>query len=82
MDCPFAGIFAVFTEFEHDILRDRVKGGIAQARKDGCPHDRPATITGKAQEAHNLARKGLSKYAIAKQLIIGSTSVRRLLTDD
>jgi DNA invertase Pin-like site-specific DNA recombinase len=34
-------MLAVFAEFERDILRDRVKAGIAQARKEGRPHDRP-----------------------------------------
>ena len=29
------GMLAVFAEFERDILRDRVKAGIAQARKEG-----------------------------------------------
>jgi putative DNA-invertase from lambdoid prophage Rac len=75
----FAGMLAVFAEFERDILRDRVKAGIAQARKEGRPHGRPAKIIGKTQEIRDLARKGLSKSAIAKQLNIGRTSVRRLL---
>jgi putative DNA-invertase from lambdoid prophage Rac len=75
----FAGMLAVFAEFERDILRDRVKAGITQARKEGRPHGRPAKIVGKAQEIRDLARKGLSKSAIAKQLNIGRTSVRRLL---
>ena len=30
-----AGMLAVFAEFERDILRDRVRAGIAQARKEG-----------------------------------------------
>jgi putative DNA-invertase from lambdoid prophage Rac len=77
----FAGMLAVFAEFERDILRDRVKAGIAQARKEGRPHGRPTKIAGKTQEIRNLARKGLSKSAIAKQLNIGRTSVRRLLGD-
>jgi DNA invertase Pin-like site-specific DNA recombinase len=77
----FAGMLAVFAEFERDILRDRVKAGIAQARKDGRPHGRPAKIAGKTQEIRDLARQGLSKSAIAKQLKIGRTSVRRLLAD-
>jgi putative DNA-invertase from lambdoid prophage Rac len=77
----FTGMLAVFAEFERDILRDRVKAGIAQARKEGRPHGRPAKIIGKTQEIRNLARKGLSKSAIAKQLNIGRTSVRRLLAD-
>ena len=61
----FAGMLAVFAEFERDILRDRVKAGIAQARKDGRPHGRPAKIVGKSQEIRDLARQGLSKSAIA-----------------
>ena len=77
----FAGMLAVFAEFERDILRDRVKTGIAQARKEGRPHGRPAKIVGKTQEIRDLARKGLRKSAIAKQLNIGRTSVRRLLAD-
>jgi len=75
----FAGMLAVFAEFERDILRDRVKAGIAQARKDGRPHGRPATVAKKTQEMKKLAKNGLSKSAIAKQLNVGRTSVRRLL---
>ena len=59
----FAGMLAVFAEFERDILRDRVKAGIAEARKDGRPHGRPAKIVGKSQEIRDLARQGLSKSA-------------------
>jgi putative DNA-invertase from lambdoid prophage Rac len=77
----FAGMLAVFAEFERDILRDRVKAGIAQARKDGKPHGRPVTIAGKAQEVRRLVAKGISKAAVAKQLNIGRTSVRRLLAN-
>ena len=40
---------------------------------------RPAKIVGKTQEIRDLACKGLSKSAIAEQLNIGRTSVRRLL---
>jgi putative DNA-invertase from lambdoid prophage Rac len=77
----FAGMLAVFAEFERDILRDRVKAGIAQARKDGRLHGRPATVAKKAQEMKKLAKNGLSKSAIAKQLNVGRTSVRRLLAE-
>ncbi len=77
----FAGMLAVFAEFERDILRDRVKAGIAQARKDGRPHGRPATVAKKTQEMKKLAKNGLSKSAIAKQLNVGRTSVRRLLAE-
>jgi DNA invertase Pin-like site-specific DNA recombinase len=66
----------LFAEFERDILRDRVKAGIAQARKDGRAHGRPVTVARKLQEMKKLAKKGLSKSAIAKELNVGRTSVR------
>jgi putative DNA-invertase from lambdoid prophage Rac len=74
-----AGMLAVFAEFERDILRDRVKAGIAQARKEGRPHGRPATIAKSAPQVRALAKKGLSKSAISRRLRISRTSVRRFL---
>jgi putative DNA-invertase from lambdoid prophage Rac len=74
-----AGMLAVFAEFERDILRDRVKAGIAQARKEGRPHGRPQTITGHTGEVKKLFKQGVSKREIAKQLGISRTSVRRFL---
>jgi putative DNA-invertase from lambdoid prophage Rac len=76
-----AGMLAVFAEFERDILRDRVKAGIAQARKEGRPHGRPRTITGHAAEVKNLFEQGVSKREIAKRLGISRTSVRRFLDE-
>src|SRR3954469_23951271 len=49
-----AGMLAVFAEFERDILRDRVRAGIAQARKEGRPHGRPATIIKRSAEVRRL----------------------------
>jgi DNA invertase Pin-like site-specific DNA recombinase len=74
-----AGMLAVFAEFERDILRDRVKAGIAQARKEGRPHGRPPTGAKLAPQVRALARKGVSKRSIAKRLRISRTSVRRFL---
>jgi len=74
-----AGMLAVFAEFERDILRDRVRAGIAQARKEGKPHGRPQTITKHSQTVRSLFKKGISKREIAKRLNISRTSVRRLL---
>jgi putative DNA-invertase from lambdoid prophage Rac len=74
-----AGMLAVFAEFERDILRDRVRAGIAQARKEGRPHGRPQTITKHSTEVKQLFQEGVSKREIAKQLGISRTSVRRFL---
>jgi putative DNA-invertase from lambdoid prophage Rac len=75
-----AGLLAVFAEFEREILRERVRAGIAQARKHGTPHGRPPSAIRKATQVRELFAKGLSKSEIARQLEIGRTSVRRLLT--
>ena len=72
-------MLAVFAEFERDILRDRVKAGIAQARKEGKPHGRPQTVTKFSPEIRKLFKKGVSKRQIASRLNISRSSVRRLL---
>ncbi len=76
-----AGMLAVFAEFERDILRDRVKAGIAQSRKEGRPHGRPRTITEHVAEVKSLFQQGASKREIAKKLGISRTSVRRFLDE-
>ena len=74
-----AGMLAVFAEFERDILRDRAKAGIEQARKDGKPHGRPMTAGKLVPEMKQLRKDGLSKREIAKRLGISRTSVIRWL---
>lgn len=74
-----AGMLAVFAEFERDILRERVKAGIAQARENGKRHGRPPTATKQAAEVKRLFKKRMSKSEIARRLKIGRTSVIRIL---
>ena len=74
-----AGMLAVFAEFERGILRERVKAGIAEARRRGQRHGRPPTVARWADEVRQLHVEGLSKSAIARQLGISRTSVRRFL---
>jgi DNA invertase Pin-like site-specific DNA recombinase len=74
-----AGLLAVFAEFERDLLCERVKAGIAHAKKLGKPHGRPKTVAQKTDKIKKMFLKGLSKAEIAKRLNIGRTSVRRLL---
>jgi DNA invertase Pin-like site-specific DNA recombinase len=74
-----AGLLAVFAEFEREILRDRVRAGIAHARLLGKPHGRPATVRAQADEIRRLASSGCSQAAIARRLGVGRTSVRRVL---
>jgi putative DNA-invertase from lambdoid prophage Rac len=74
-----AGMLAVFAEFERDILRDRVKAGIAEARKAGRPHGRPPTVQQHKPHISALFAQGLSKREIATRLNVSRTSVRRIL---
>ena len=74
-----AGILAVFAEFERDILRERVKAGIAHARANGKNHGRPQTAVKKKDEVLKLHRTGLNNSEIAKRLKIGRSSVIRML---
>jgi len=74
-----AGMLAVFAEFERDILRERVKAGIAQARKEGRPHGRPPTVAKRAPQVRALAENGMTKSEISRRLRMSRTSVRRFL---
>ena len=76
-----AGLLAVFAEFEREILRERVKAGIAHARQEGRPHGRPPTARRQASRVKRLYARGVSKAEIARRLRIGRTSVRRILTE-
>jgi DNA invertase Pin-like site-specific DNA recombinase len=55
-----AGMLAIFAEFEREILRERVRAGIAQARKEGRPHGRPRTASLKADEVLRLRAESVS----------------------
>jgi DNA invertase Pin-like site-specific DNA recombinase len=75
-----AGLLAVFAEFEHEILRERVRAGLAYARQNGKRLGRPQTAALQAAQVRKLYRDGVSKAEIARRLKIGRTSVRRILS--
>ena len=77
-----AGLLAVFAQFEHDLLRERVRAGLAEARLNGKRLGRPRTIDVHAGRIRKLHRAGVSKAEIARRLKIGRTSVRRILATD
>ena len=74
-----AALLAVFAEFEREILRERVRAGLAHARQNGKRLGRPLTASLHADQVRKLRRSGLSKSEIARRLNIGRTSVRRIL---
>ena len=75
-----AALLAVFAEFEREILRERVRAGLAHARQNGKRLGRPLTASLHADQVRKLRRSGVSKSEIARRLNIGRTSVRRILS--
>jgi DNA invertase Pin-like site-specific DNA recombinase len=61
------GMLSTFAEFERDVIRERVKAGIANAREDGRAHGRPRTASLKRDEIKKLKAEGLNNSQIAKK---------------
>jgi len=78
---PAGRAMAVFAEFEREILRERVRAGLAHARQNGQRLGRPLTAALHADQIRKLYRAGTSKAEIARRLQIGRTSVRRILKE-
>jgi DNA invertase Pin-like site-specific DNA recombinase len=76
-----AALLSVFAEFEREILRERVRAGLAHARQNGKRLGRPATAVQHTNQIRKLRRSGFSKSEIARRLQIGRTSVRRILDE-
>ena len=74
-----AAMLAVFAEFKREVLRERVRAGLAHARQNGKTLGRLLTVGLKADRIQKLHRSGISKSQIARQLSIGRISVRRIL---
>lgn len=75
-----AALLAVFAEFEREVLRERVRAGLAHARQNGKRLGRPVTAALLADQVRKLFRGGISKSEIARRLNICRTSVRRVLS--
>jgi DNA invertase Pin-like site-specific DNA recombinase len=76
-----AALLAVFAEFEREILRERVRAGLAPARQNGQRLGRPLTAALHSDQVRKLYRAGASKAETARRLVIGRTSLRRILKE-
>jgi DNA invertase Pin-like site-specific DNA recombinase len=70
------GIFATIAEFERELIRDRVRSGLASARAKGKRLGRPRVHADTARIT-SLRAQGHSWTAIAVELGIGEGTVRR-----
>src|SRR5215203_1895931 len=64
-----AGLLAIFAEFEREILRERIKSGIAQARAEGKPHGRPRSASLQEERVRKMYEVGMSKLEIVRQIL-------------
>ena len=72
-------MMGVFAEFERAMIRERVQAGLVRARKEGKRLGRPQ-VSEKVERAIKAARnqgKGINK--IARELGVGSSTVRRVI---
>ena len=74
-----AGLLAVFAEFEREILRERVRAGLAHARQNGKHLGRPPSAAHKATQVRSCTGKASANPKSLARIKIGRTSVRRLL---
>jgi DNA invertase Pin-like site-specific DNA recombinase len=70
------GIFASIAEFERELIRDRVKSGLRNARAKGKTLGRPRKIVD-AGRITALRAQGLSLRAMASELGIGLATLHR-----
>jgi len=71
-----SGIFASIAEFEGELIRDRVRSGLAAARARGHRLGRPKVSVNVAEVAR-LRAQGLSWRAISREIGLGEGTVRR-----
>jgi DNA invertase Pin-like site-specific DNA recombinase len=72
-------MLGIFAEFEREVLRVRVRAGLAHAKARGKTLGRPATASKKSEKVQQLFAEGVNKDQIAKRLHIGRGSVYRAL---
>jgi DNA invertase Pin-like site-specific DNA recombinase len=69
----------VFAEFERAIIQERVKAGLARARKDGKKLGRPMVSSETERKIREARQKGHGKLKIARTLGVGVSTVQRVL---
>lgn len=73
-------ITAAYAQLERGILSERVKAGMARARKQGKRLGRPRAVNGEWARVQPLIRAGtLSQRAAARELGVGRSTIARML---
>ena len=72
-------MMGVFTEFEWEMIVERVKAGLKRARAEGKVLGRPRVGVAVEAKVIGLRRKGRGMRAIARELHIGNCTVQRIV---
>ena len=76
-----AGLLSILAEFEREMMRERVKAGLAEARRRGKQLGRPRTAMSHKDTIIKMYESKISQSEIARQLGIARRSVGRALQD-
>ena len=63
-----AGLLSIFAEFEREMMRERVKAGLAEARRRGKQLGRPRTAMSHKDTIIKMYESKISQSEIARQL--------------
>lgn len=74
-----AGLLSVFAEFERDLLRERVKWGLENARRKGIMIGRPGFSLAVRNKVLKLHEEGVNKLEIERRTGVSRRSVGRIL---
>ena len=69
----------VFAEFERSMIQERVKAGLARARKEGKTLGRPRVSETTEADIHKLREQGMGILRIARELGVGTSVVQRVV---
>jgi DNA invertase Pin-like site-specific DNA recombinase len=74
-------MIGVFAEFERAMIQERVKAGLARARKEGKTLGRPKVSEATEADIHSLREQGMGMLAIARELGVGTSVVQRVVKE-
>lgn len=75
-------MLGVFAEFEREVIRERIKAGLARAKAEGKKLGRPSNVNDKVVASVNQLRaQGMSICKIAKTLRIGVGTTSKILAN-
>jgi DNA invertase Pin-like site-specific DNA recombinase len=75
---PMGKVAGAFAEFEHTMIRQRVKAGLKRAVAQGVKLGRPKIDSATERKARKQLAKGVSILKVAKSLGIGTGKVQRI----